>query len=136
MKNKNKYVPRGRTFTTYDNFLGRSKTKSNKKRPIVAIDSNEYGEIVAVPLSSRKGANRTRLRSYQQGNSYYKHYVEIEDDEGRPIKANNKFKANHKNMDISKKDVESIRKTVFSNSKQKQRNMKLNKKFHSRFKGE
>lgn len=133
MKNKNKYVPWGRTFTTHDNFLGKSKTNSNKKRPIVAIDSNQYGEIVAVPLSSRKGANRTRLKNYQQGNSYYKHYVEIVDDEGKPIKANNKFMANHKNMDVSKKDVDEIRKTVFSSSKQKQRNKKLDDCFHNRY---
>lgn len=134
MKKKNKYVPWGRTFTTHDNFLGKTKTGSNKKRPIVAIDSNEYGEIVAVPLSSRKGANRTKLKNYQQGNSYYKHYVEIEDDEGKPIKANSKFKANHKNMDVSRKDVDEIRKTVFTRSKQRQRNTNLNNKFHSRYK--
>ena len=131
---KKKFVPWGRTFETNDHYLGKSKTGSKKKRPIVAIDSNEYGEIVAVPLSSRKGANRTRLKNYQQGNSYYKHYVEIEDNEGRPIKANWKFRENHKNMDISKKDVEKIRKTVYSTSKQKQRNNKLFSRFKNRYK--
>ena len=130
---KNKFVPWGRTFTTYDNFLGYSKTNSKKKRPIVAIDSNNRGEIIAVPLSSRSGTNRTNLKNYQNGRSYFKHYVEIVDNEGLPIKANRKFKENHKNMDVSKTDILKIRKKVYETSKQKQRNIKLSNKFKNRY---
>lgn len=131
---KKRFIPWGRTFTTNDNFLANSKTGSKKLRPIVAIDSNNKGEIIAVPLSSRKGNNRTHLKNYQDGKSYFKHFVEIEDDEGKPIKANNKFRENHKNMDVSKKDVEKIRTTVYSESRQKQRNKKLYIIFHNRYK--
>ena len=44
--------------------------------------------------------------------------MEIEDNEGEPIKVNNKFRENHKNMDVSRKDVELIRNTLFKKSKQ------------------
>ena len=37
-------------------------------------------------------------------------------------------------MDVSRKDVDKIRKTVYSTSKQKQRNKKLDNKFHLRYK--
>lgn len=117
MKLKNKYVPWGRTLTTKDNYLGKQKTGSNKIRPVVVIDNNKNNELAVVPLSSRQGKNRTHLKNYQQGQSYYKHYVEIEDNEGRPIVVNSKFRENHKNMDVSRRDVEGIRTVVFKKSK-------------------
>lgn len=117
MAKKNKIVPWGRTLTTNDNYLGKQKTGSKKKRPVVVIDNNKYNELAVVPLSSRKGSNRTRLKNYQQGNSYYKHFVEIEDNEGKPIMVNEKFRENHKNMDVKYNDVIQIRNTVLYHSK-------------------
>ncbi len=129
---KNKYVPWGRTLTTKDNYLGKQKTGSKKTRPVVVVDNNSRNELAVVPLSSKKGANRTRLKNYLQGKSYYKHYLEIEDNEGKPIKVNNKFRENHKNMDVSHKDVELIRNTLFKKSKTKQYNLKQFDKFKKR----
>lgn len=129
---KEKYVPWGRTLTTKDNYLGKQKTGSKKTRPVVVVDNNTRNELAVVPLSSRKGANRTKLRNYQQGRSYYKHYLEIEDNEGNPIKVNNKFRENHKNMDVSHRDVELIRDTLFKKSKTKQYNIKQYDKFKKR----
>ena len=110
---KSKFVPWGRTLITKDNFLGKQKTGSKKTRPVVVVDNNERNELAVVPLSSKNGANRTRLKNYLQGKSYYKHFLEIEDNEGKPIKVNDKFRENHKNMDVSHKDVELIRNTLF-----------------------
>ena len=133
MRKSKKYIPRGRTFSTYDDYLGKQhKFTAHKKRPVVAIDVNSYGEMMVVPLSSKKGVNRTHLKNYQDGKSYFKHYVEIEDDEGFPIVPNIKFRANHKNMDLSVDNVNLVRDVVFTKSKQKQRNNILNKKFHKR----
>lgn len=129
---KKKFVPWGRTLTTKDNFLGKQRINSKKTRPVVVIDNNERNELAVVPLSSKKGANRTRLPKYQNGKSYFKHFVEIEDDDGKPIVVNHKFRENHKNMDVSRRDVENIRHTVFNVSKQKQRNNKLIDKFRNR----
>lgn len=97
-------VPQGRTLSTQDNFLGKSKTGSVKKRPVVVIEANACNELAVVPLSTTPGKNRTKLPNYQQGQSYFKHFVEIEDDEGKPIRINQKFKENHPNMDVSRED--------------------------------
>lgn len=130
-KNK-KYIPWGRILTTKDNYLGKQKTGSRKTRPVVVVDTSD-DDLAVVPLSSKNGANRTELKGYKNKktgkNTYYKHYLEIEDDEGKPIRVNEKFRENHKNMDISQKNVMEIRNTVFNKSKQKQRNRKLYDKF-------
>ena len=122
---KSKKVPKGRTLSTRDGYLsGGKKTGSNKIRPVVVIETNDYNDLAVVPLSSRKGNDRTRLKNYQQGQSYFKHYVEIQDDEGNPIRINRKFKENHKNMDVSEEDVEKIRDKVFRHSRPPPENRK------------
>ncbi len=126
-------VPQGRTLSTYDHYLGNGKnTGSKKERPVVVIETNDYNDLAVVPLSSRKGNDRTRLKNYQQGQSYFKHYVEIADDEGKPIRVNKKFKENHPNMDVSGEDVEIIRDTVFNHSKPMQANKKNMKNFRGK----
>ena len=130
---KNKYVPWGRTLTTNDCYLGKQKTGSKKKRPVVVVDNNSGNELAVVPLSSKKGSNRTELKGYQnektKQKTYYKHYLEVEDNEGKPITINLKFRENHKNMDVSYKQVIDIKNTILNNSKQKERNKKLLDKF-------
>ena len=137
MTKKKKYIPWGRTLTTQDNYLGKSKTNSKKKRPVAVVDTNGL-DLAVVPLSSKKGANRTELKKHNNKKTgqktYYKHYLEIEDNEGKPIRVNDKFKENHKNMDLSKRDIDDIRKTIFVISKQKQRNNNIYNKFKNRYK--
>lgn len=58
-------VPQGRTLSTKDNYLGNGKkTGSEKERPVVVIEANENNDLAVVPLSSRQGKNRTRLKNY------------------------------------------------------------------------
>lgn len=126
-------VPKGRTISTYDKYLpGGKKTGSDKKRPVVVIEANASNELAVVPLSSRTGKNRTRLKNYQQGQSYFKHFVEIEDNEGKPIKVNAKFRENHPNMDVSKKDVESMRVILLNRSKSMNENRQKLKRFRGK----
>lgn len=126
-------VPQGRTLSTYDHYLGNGKkTGSKKERPVVVIETNDYNDLAVVPLSSRKGKNRTQLKKYQQGQSYFKHYVEIQDDEGKPIRVNKKFRENHPNMDVSRQDVDTIIDTVFNHSKPMQKNKKTISKFRKK----
>lgn len=122
-------VPQGRTITTRDNYLGDGgKTGSTKERPVVVIETNDKNELAVVPLSSRKGNNRTLLKNYEQGQSYFKHFVEIEDDEGNPIVVNEKFRENHPNLDVSIQDVALITDVVLNHSVPMQRNQnKMNK---------
>lgn len=136
---KKKHIPWGRTLTTNDNFLGKQKTKSVKTRGVVVVDNNN-GNLAVVPLSSRDGENRTELKGYNKNfnknkkpqkkvTTYYKHYLEIEDNEGNPITVNKKFRENHENMDVPINKVMAIRNVIFNKSKTKQRNRKLFDKF-------
>lgn len=129
---KKRFIPWGRTLTTNDDFLGKQKTKSCKTRPVVVVDTNNEN-LAVVPLSSKKGANRTELKGYRNPKTkkptYYKHYLEIEDNEGQPIRVNEKFRENHKNMDVSQNKVMAIRDVIFNKAKTKQRNRKLYDKF-------
>lgn len=132
-RTKSGKIPQGRTLSTYDNFLpGGKKTGSRKERPVVVIEASDNNDLAVVPLSSRNGQNRTHLPNYQQGQSYFKHYVEIEDDEGKPIRVNEKFRENHPKMDVSGKDVTFIKDTVFNHSKPKQKNNKHINKFRGK----
>lgn len=126
-------VPQGRTLSTKDGYLGNGKkTGSMKERPVVVIEANENNDLAVVPLSSRQGRNRTRLKNYQQGQSYFKHHVEIADDEGKPIRINKKFKENHPNMDVPRQDVDIIIDTVLNHSKPMQANKKKMNTFRSK----
>lgn len=124
-------VPQGRTLSTRDNYLsGGKKTSSTKERPVVVVEANDRNDLAVVPLSSRKGRNRTQLKNYQQGQSYFKHYVEIQDDEGNPIRVNKKFKENHPNMDVSDEDIKKIKNKILFKSQPAQTNRKKMDKFH------
>lgn len=126
-------VPQGRTLKTQDNYLsGGKKTGSEKERPVVVIEANARNDLAVVPLSSRKGKDRTRLKDYQQGQSYFKHYVETQDNEGKPIRVNEKFKENHPNMDVSREDVKKIKDKVLNHSRPAPENRKKMDKFRGK----
>lgn len=125
-------VPQGRTLTTRDKYLDKKAKQPDKERPVVVIETNARNDLAVVQLSSRAGKDRTRLKNYQQGQSHFKHYVEIMDDEGNPIRVSQKFKENHPNMDVSGKDVEFIKDIVFNHSKPMQKNRKRINKFRGK----
>ena len=125
-------VPQGRTLTTHDKYLDKRARQPEKKRPVVVIETNARNDLAVVQLSSRDGKDRTRLKNYQQGQSYFKHYVEIMDDEGNPIRVNKKFQENHPNMDVSGEDVEKIKDKVLSRSKPAPDNRKKMDKFRGK----
>lgn len=122
-------VPQGRTLKTQDKYLDKKAKDPEKERPVVVIEANENNDLAVVQLTSREGKDRTRLKNYQQGESLFKHYVEIEDDEGKPIRVNEKFKENHPNMDVSEEDIEKIRNKVFNASRPAPQNREKMKQF-------
>jgi len=122
-KRKNKSVPVGRTLMTNDNYLeSGKKTGSTAQHSAVVIETNKRNELAIVTLSGHPGKNKTQLKNYQQGNSYFKHFVEVKDDEGNPIVINHKFRENHKKQDVSKHDVDEIKDKVLNHVKQKDEN--------------
>ena len=118
-----KKVPVGRTLSTYDMYLPGSETGSAKKRAVVVIEVNDDNELAVVPLTTTAGSNRTRLKYYQQGQSLFKHYVIVVDNEGQPIVIGSKFRANHQNMDMTSRDVAFITDTVYRRASTAAQNM-------------
>ncbi len=125
-------MPQGRTLTTHDKHLDKKAKQPEKERPVVVIEVNAKNELAVVQLSTRDGKDRTRLNKYQQGQSRFKHYIEIEDSEGNPIRINHKFKENHPNMDVSREDVEKIKNKVLNKSKPAPENRKKMDKFRGK----
>ena len=125
-------VPQGRTLTTHDKYLDRKAKQPEKERPVVVIEANENNDLAVVQLSTQVGKDRTRLKNYQQGQSYFKHFVEIEDDEGKPIRVNEKFRENHPNMDVSREDVKRIKDKVLGNSRPAAKNRDKIDKFRGK----
>lgn len=121
-------VPLGRTLSTYDHYLNKN-SKSNKERPVAVIERNRRNELAVVPLSSRNGKHRTQLKNYQDGRSYFKHFVETCDNEGKPIKIGSKFRENHPRNDISRRDIQMMRITVLEKSTPAKRNQEKMEKF-------
>ena len=125
-------VPQGRTLSTLDKYFDRNAKDPDKERPVVVIEANENNDLAVVQLSTQVGKDRTRLKNYQQGQSFFKHYVEIVDDKGNPIRVNEKFRENHPNMDVSGADIEFIKDKVFNHSVPMQKNRKLLDKFRGK----
>lgn len=131
-KNVSKKTPIGRTVKTKDKYLptkkGTGKTKPKEKRWIAVISRNEKGELAVVRLTTEKQSNTTKLASYKKGNgkiTYFKHFVEIEDNEGKPIKIDGvRFIENHKKYDLNKKEVRQVMDKVLKHTKQATENKK------------
>lgn len=130
----------GRTLQTSDNYLPTSNkgksTNPKGKRRVAVIDSNESEELAVVRMTTQQQGNTSELKGYNKGNkkkSFFKHFVEIEDDEGKPIKADgNKFKENPPFEDLSQKQVEFVRNIVLNHVKQSGENRSKLEKLHKK----
>ena len=133
--NVSKRYPNGRTIRTADKYLPldkRGKSDDPKaQRRIVIVDSNRYDELAVVRLTTRKQPNTTELKGRKrrkQGNgktTYFKHFVEIADNENNPIKIDGKkFIENPWAYDLDKSEVEYIRNGVFTGKRQSAENKK------------
>lgn len=141
-KNKNisKTIPNGRTVQTRDEFIaGGKNTKSNHPnkndlfRKTVVLDSNRAGDLVLVKLTTK---GRHALPNYQKGKSTYNAYVVIQDDKGNSIRIDGvKFKENKSSKDVSKKDVNKIKKDCLTNPKTSKSLKKENKSKFRKVKG-
>ena len=97
----------------------------------MVIETN--GEDLALVRLTTKKPNTTRLKAYQNGESYFKHFVEIEDVNGGPLKVGENISQNHKNMDLSSSDVRHI-KTTLLNCREKENYKNNMKTFRNRYK--
>ena len=128
-KPQKKGVPVGRTLKTQDKYLPYKKSKVQEfkaKRWVVVIDKNTDEELAIVRLTDEKQPNTTHLPTCRKGNrkdTYFKHFVEIEDSEGNAIRVDGeKFLENAAEYDLSPKEMRFLRDKVLNHSRQSQEN--------------
>ena len=107
-------------------------TKPKNKRIVAVIDSNSADELAVVRLTTQKQANTTELPTYKKGNkkeTRFKHFVEITDNEGKPIKIDGiKFIENGKEYDLSVSELRRVSEHVLKHTAQAEENkMKIAK---------
>ena len=119
-KNQKTLTPIGRTLKTKDEFLPQKKSKVKElknKRWVAVIETNKKNELAVVRLTDENQKNTTLLPDYKKGNqkpTYFKHFVETKDNEGKPIKVSKtgKFQENPAKYDLSQDEVGKIRSKV------------------------
>lgn len=122
-KNVSQRIPNGRTFQTRDEFLESGSGKKNIKpdhpnrndlyRKVAVVDSNRFDEIIIVKMGTK---GRHELPGYGNGKSTYNAFIEIYDDEHKPLKRNSrKLVENKPSKDLSKAEVTQIKKDLYKN---------------------
>lgn len=114
-----------------NSHINKRSNKPDEKRTHVVIETN--GEDLALVRLTTKKPNTTQLKFYQDGESYFKHFVEIEDVNGGPLKVGENINQNHENMDLSNDNVKFIRKKIASSREGAQYKIKIDK-FRNRYK--
>lgn len=124
-------TPIGRTIKTKDEYLPYDPKKVielKDKRWIAVIDKNDFEELAVVRLTDEDQPNTSPLPTYKKGNkgdTYFKHFIEIEDNVGNPIKVDNqRFIENHKKYDLRAEEIKEIQNKVLHRVKQSDANRK------------
>ena len=126
-----KEVPVGRTVMVRNGHINKKAKEPNGKRTHVVIETNQ-DDLALVRLTTQK-PNTTRLKYYKDGKTHFKHFVEVEDIEGNPLRVGKDITQNHKNMDLHTKDVIFIKNSI-NKSKEKDVYKKKMRKFRDRYK--
>lgn len=126
-----KKVPIGRTVMVTNSHINKGSKKPNERRTHVVIETNK-DDLALVRLTTKK-RNTTQLKHYKGGESHFKHFVEVEDTKGNPLRVGKNITQNHKNMDVSVDDVKFMRKKIASSREGAQYKIKINK-FRNRYK--
>lgn len=140
MKKKkiSKSLPIGQTLETDDIYLpyGKGKKPNSKKRPVIIADKqrNYYGEeeYIVIPASKQKTNNT--FPYYKYGIKNIRIDIEVEDNEGKPIKQNEKFKLTNNCSQLPFNEAKDIRDKVLNHSKFSSENRRKYNKFWQRYK--
>lgn len=122
----------GQTLETNDIYLPHDKRKppQSKSRPVIVIETNKKQELVIVPGSTKKTNNTTFYGKH--GIQYYRHNIELYDNEGKPIKQNKKFKLTKRCSKLPENEARKIENKVVHHSKFSSENKKKLKEFQNK----
>lgn len=124
----------GQTLESNDLFLPHNKNKppKPKKRPVITAFINQNNELGVIPGSTQDTRN-TRYYG-KHGIKYYRNVIEIEDNEGKPIKVGKKFQLTDNCTELPKADVDIIIDNVVNHSRFASENRKKVENFENRHK--
>ena len=130
-------LPIGLTLETKDKYLSHnSKTSQELKesRPviIVAKRKNKDGkeDFVVIPTGTQKSKNMRGF--YKFGIARVKNTIEIEDDEGKPIQRNSKFKVTNNSSQMPRQVAQTLLQQNLKSGKFASENKKKYQKFQNR----
>ena len=105
----------GQTLETNDIYLPYKNNPKPKSRPAIIVAINKYGYYAVIPATSQSTKHSTYYGKY--GIKYYRHNIEIEDNEGNPISVNKKFRLTDNCSKIPPGDVAIIKNAVLEHTK-------------------
>lgn len=117
----------GRTYHTNDKYLPHSNNNAYKDVNVVSLEYDKNGNMIVVRLTTKETKNTSKLKHHTYKG--FKHFTEIEDNEGNPIKRGRNFKENSKDYDLTQKQVDYIEDIIYNHSKQSQSNIKKREDF-------
>ena len=138
---KSKYkrsLPIGQTLETNDLYLPykRNKKPASKSRPVIIADKQvspkgieEYSVIVG---SARETRNTFKYGKF--GIKHIRNNLEIEDDEGKPITQNKKFRVTEKCSRLPNNETTKLYDRVVNHTRFASDNRKKKDKFDNRYK--
>ena len=102
----------------------------NKKRPVIIVDKNSKEEYVVIPGSTQGTVNTTYYGKH--GIEYYRHNIEISDNEGKAIKQNEKFRVTINSTRLPEVEAARIKDKVINHTKFSSENKKKYQEFKNR----
>ena len=135
---KNKKVPCGQTLESNDLYLPYKKSQkpNSKSRPVIVVDkiTNPCGieEFAVIPGTTQKTKHTTFYG--KNGIERFRHNIEIEDDEGKPITLNIKFQITGNSTILPENDIKKIYDKVLNHTKFSSENKKKFETFKNRHK--
>ncbi len=131
-------LPIGQTLETNDLYLPYKKNKkpASKCRPVIIADKKispkGIEEYLVIPGSTQKTPNTTKYKKY--GIDYYRHNIEIVDNENKPIVLGKKFKKTNNCSKLPEEETRKVFNNVVNHTKQSSENRKKHKQFIDRYK--
>lgn len=135
---KKKSLSIGQTLETNDRNLpyGKNQKPDNKSRPVIIADKqkNLFGEEEFLVIPASKQETRNTFRYGKFGIKNIRNNIEIEDNEGLPIKLNDKFKLTENCSKLPEEDTIKIYDRVLNHTRFSSENRKKQEQFHNRYK--
>lgn len=124
----------GQTLESNDLNLPHDKNNppKSKKRPVITAFINRDNELAVIPASTQKTKNTTYYGRY--GIKFYRNVIEIEDNEGKPIKVGEKYRVTDKCTKLPIQETKFITNQVINHTRNSSENRRKLEEYKNRHK--